>query len=429
MEADDEGRAQRVSAPARAGAVGGAEGDGEMTIFAKTVDAIQAADLQELVGVPESAILEYKREVDDWDDIIKELVAFANTFGGHVILGAEGDRSSQLTGLPGMDPVAGFQQKIIDLCFTGAVPPLTPFPSPAIALPGTSKVAYVIHAPASYAGPHFLVNRGGAYVRVGEHSKKYEARLAEWGELIRLADGRQRAIDQLRRLRDRARKRADEMVLLTGAVTMEFFASPSFPAQPIVELAKLREYAVVPQAPAVKAGKISHDLVAAPESIVYGLRPYLYHELTIYGSLYAAESVGGRALNRPEEPETVDLLTVLSNTLLWLEHGRYVFQRIGYEGPLTISLTLRHMKGRVFVLGTPGLVGVGPYAEPRFDEDVTQEMETTTAAMPENLRTDAHSLFLPIAYATDMREVLTSDRAQLIQAAVARLAPHGVTIP
>src|SRR5438445_11136136 len=98
------------------------------------------------MGVPESAILEYKRDVHDWDDIVKELVAFANTFGGHIILGADADRSGRLTSLPGMAPVAGFEQRIIDLCFTHVVPPLTPFPSPAIALPASPRVAYVIHA-------------------------------------------------------------------------------------------------------------------------------------------------------------------------------------------------------------------------------------------------------------------------------------------
>ena len=75
-------------------------------------------------------------------------------------------------------------------------------------------------------------------------------------------------------------------------------------------------------------------------------------------------------------------------------------------------------------------LGRAPFeAEPRFDEEVTQEMETTTAAMPGNLRTDAFSLFLPIAYSTDMREVLTANREALIQQAVDRLAPHGIAIP
>ncbi len=93
-----------------------------MGIFEKTVDAIREANLHELMGAPESAMLEYKRAADDWDDIVKGLCALANTFGGHLILGAEGDRSSRLVGLPGVDPVAGFAQKIIEFCFTRIVP-------------------------------------------------------------------------------------------------------------------------------------------------------------------------------------------------------------------------------------------------------------------------------------------------------------------
>ena len=399
-----------------------------MTIFTKTVDAIQFSDLQDLIDTPESLILEYKGAVHNDDDIVKELVAFANTFGGHLILGAEEDGSGRLKALPGVDPIAGFQQKFVDLCFTHVVPPLTPFSSPAIALPGTSRVAYVIRVPASYSGPHFLVNRGEAYVRVAEHSKKYDPRPAEWGELIHLAERRQRVIDQRQRLRDRARRRADP-VLPADAVVMEFFASPSFPEQPIVELAKLREATVDPQVPAVKARRISDDVVAAPESLVHILPAYLYYELTIYGSFYAAARVSSRPPLHPEGPEAVDLLEVLTDILLWFEHGHYLFQRIGYEGPVTISVTLRHIKGRAFVWGSPFAVPRSLRAEPQFDEDVTQETETTTAAMASSFRADAYSLFLPIAYATNMREILTENRDALIKQAVDRLARFGVAIP
>lgn len=221
-----------------------------------------------------------------------------------------------------MDPVAGFAQKIIDLCFTHVVPPLTPFPSPAIPLAGGPKVAYVVHAPASYAGPHFLVNRGGAYVRVSEHSRPYEPRLAEWGELIHLADRRQRAIDRRASLRDRARRRATSTPL-AGGVVMEFFASPSFPVQPLVELAKLREVTVNPRGPAVKGRALSDNVVAAAESItcirLQGASHRLYYEMTTYGSVYAAAVVSAQPPLRPGGPASVDLLGVLTDTLLWLD--------------------------------------------------------------------------------------------------------------
>src|SRR5579864_1155916 len=98
-----------------------------MAIFDKSVSAIDNADLQTLIGAPESSILEYKQAVHTWDDVVKELVAFANTFGGYLVLGAQDDKTGRLAALPGIDPVAGFQQKITDLCLTGVVPALTPF--------------------------------------------------------------------------------------------------------------------------------------------------------------------------------------------------------------------------------------------------------------------------------------------------------------
>ncbi len=49
--------------------------------------------------------------------------------------------------------------------------------------------------------------------------------------------------------------------------------------------------------------------------------------------------------------------------------------------------------------------------------------------MTGNARRDAYSLFLPIPYATDMRDILSQNDDTLIQQAVDRLAQFGLTIP
>jgi hypothetical protein len=401
-------------------------------IFNKPVATIQHAHLYELIGSPESAILEYKQAVHEWDDITKELVAFANTFGGHLILGAEDDKSGRLKSLPGVEPIRGFDQLITDRCFGGVVPPLTPFPSAAITLPDTARVAYVIHVPASYSAPHFLVNRGGAYVRVQTQSKKYEPRLAEWGELLRLADRRRLAVDQRNSLRERARERA-RPILRPNNVAMEIFASPSFPVQPLAELVALREVTVDPNAPAIRSGTIGDDVVAATESItcsrVRNSEPWLYHELTIYGSIYTAARIGLPPLGSVAGPQLAELLGVLEDTLLWLAHAQYAFQRFGYDGPVTASLTIRHAPGHQFIWSGGGAMGDPLPTNARFDDTINQELDTTTAAWQARLRADAWSLFLPIAYATDMREILTTDRTKRVQQAVARLEPRGIAIP
>lgn len=403
-----------------------------MSIFNKTAATIEHADLQELIGAPESAILEYKQAVHQWDDVIKEVVAFANTFGGYLILGAEDDKSGRLKALLGVDPIAGFDQLITDRCFSGVVPPVTPFSSPPIALPGATKFAYVIHVPASYSAPHFLVNRGGAYVRVLTQSRKYEPRFAEWGELLRLADRRRLAIDQRTALRERARERALP-ILRPNKVVMEIFICPSFPVQTIAGLPALRDITVHVDAPAIRARTIGHDVVAAAESITHSRmrdgEPALYHELTTYGSIYTASRIGLPPLGDAGGPEQAELLGVLEDTLLWLAHARYVDQHFGYEGPVTVTLTIRHAPGHQFIWSRAGaLAGAFP-ANARFDDTITQELETSTAAWPARLRADAWSLFLPIAYATDMREILREDWGQLVRQAVDRLTPHGVAFP
>jgi len=391
-----------------------------MSIFRKTVDLIEHADLQAMIGTPESAILEYKRAVHDWDDIIKGLDAFANTFGGYLVLGAEGDRSGRLTGLPGVDAVSGFEQKIVDLCLANVVPPFTPFASPAIPIPSSSRVLYVVHTPASFSGPHFLAKRGGAYVRVGEHSKKYEPRLAEWNELAHLAERRERAIELRTSLLERARLRADA-VLPGNEVLSESFIGPAYPTVPILELRRLREIANDPDAPARKINRLWGDPLSLPESFAYARptdrRQDLYYELTINGSLYAAAPMGRVSREIRGGAEHVPLVEVLGQILLWLRQSHYVLQRIGYEGPVYAWTALRRIRGRAFVWSSIMAFSRPDTWEPRFDDFASQETEITTATMADDLGSVVLSIFIPIATATGMQNILDQDMDSLIKQA------------
>src|SRR6267143_4257675 len=81
-----------------------------MAIFEKTVDEYSYKDLEELLGVVESTILEFKSALDPsdpWNDLLKELVSFANTYGGYLILGAKVDeigRQPLVQGTPSATP-------------------------------------------------------------------------------------------------------------------------------------------------------------------------------------------------------------------------------------------------------------------------------------------------------------------------------------
>jgi predicted HTH transcriptional regulator len=61
-----------------------------MSIFTKPLSQVGAVDLQELLQEQaiENLRLEFKSEIPDKDEMLKKLSAFANTFGGLMVVGA-----------------------------------------------------------------------------------------------------------------------------------------------------------------------------------------------------------------------------------------------------------------------------------------------------------------------------------------------------
>jgi predicted HTH transcriptional regulator len=131
-----------------------------MSIFTKPLSQFNADDLQELLQerAVENARLEFKREVPDKDETLKKLSSFANTFGGFMVVGASArSNDGRIEGLPGVDEQAGYKQKVVDWCFSGASPPLTVEVSDPIPVPAANgKICYVIHTPESDVAPASL---------------------------------------------------------------------------------------------------------------------------------------------------------------------------------------------------------------------------------------------------------------------------------
>ena len=73
----------------------------------------------------ENIRLEFKREVPSKDESLKKLSAFANTFGGFIVVGAEANSTDgRLIGFPGVDVQSGHKQTHVQWCFGSVYPPL-----------------------------------------------------------------------------------------------------------------------------------------------------------------------------------------------------------------------------------------------------------------------------------------------------------------
>ncbi len=125
-------------------------------------------ELKRIVSLGEGQHLEFKKRVPRPERIAKEVVAFANTHGGRVLLGVDDD--GQISGVKDVQEEIFLLEKALeDHC-----EPAIGFLIQALPVSRRREVV-VIDVPDSASKPHFLVNSGEderptAYVRVSDRS-------------------------------------------------------------------------------------------------------------------------------------------------------------------------------------------------------------------------------------------------------------------
>ena len=178
-----------------------------MPITRPNFDALDQDDIAELVetGVPEGISLDYKQETygtsnDQKKEFLKDLSSFANTNGGHLVLGiAEvGGTPSEIVGLPDVNIDAELQ-RLEALVRTGFDPnPLGILMRPVQM--DDDKTVIVIRVPKSWNAPHqvsaYGTNRFWARNSAGAHQCSVE-------ELRHLFTATMEFTDRVRDFRDR----------------------------------------------------------------------------------------------------------------------------------------------------------------------------------------------------------------------------------
>ena len=138
-------------------------------------------NLPELLKRHEGKTLEFKRDLSSATNVLKTVIAFANSSGGILLIGVEDNNRN----IRGIDDPLDVQERLANIINTGITPPLMP----AIeVLPWRNKTLVVAEVFPSYSRPHHLIAAGeekGTYVRVGASNRKADLQLR--GELARTA--------------------------------------------------------------------------------------------------------------------------------------------------------------------------------------------------------------------------------------------------
>lgn len=397
-----------------------------MSIYTKPLSQLTTADLQELRddAAVENVRLEFKAEVPGKDETLKKLSAFANTFGGYMVVGASApSNDGRIEALRGVDEQPGYRQKIVQWCFGGASPPLTAEVSDPISAPaGDGKVCYVVYAPESDIAPHFLNGRKGVYVRTDEFSARFEARPADENELRYLLD-RRRLIQErraallqraVRRFQKYAIQRAEELAAkaVPGEKEKKLGANltlsvvPRFPAKPILEQARLGQLVreITSEWYLGFFPKTYNPIISQHESVIV-LHPsaeFSLFEANVWGMLFYGTNLEGNARGLVG----IHLHHLAGCVLLFLRHSSKMLKVMGYTGSLLIELSLASMLGVPWLYDDRGFAEFKPGSE--LDDAAAFAVQTTTDVLEENADKVAAEALQYIAFSANWPDLVDS---------------------
>lgn len=146
-----------------------------MSVEALKVNPSQISELKKLVRAGEGLHLEFKRRASSPDQIVREMIAFANTYGGIVLVGVNDD--GELSGVKYPEE----ESLVIRKALKKYCRPYLPYNETVIPLSGT-KFVIQYEIPVSRKRPHFFLiskRQSVPYIRIRDMSMKASREMTE----------------------------------------------------------------------------------------------------------------------------------------------------------------------------------------------------------------------------------------------------------
>jgi len=159
----------------------------QVGIEGKFVTDISQDDIRELVRThaPEDILIDFKEIVfhpqhnrpnEEIDDLLADIAAFANAFGGHIVVGIEdrNDRARQLRPIPGIE-ARRIATKLKALAIQYVKPPIIPLEIVPFSMSDhADECVVIIRVPAGQAKPHMSsFSKQTKFVIRDGHAKRY----------------------------------------------------------------------------------------------------------------------------------------------------------------------------------------------------------------------------------------------------------------
>jgi len=221
-------------------------------IFSKSINELNIDDIRIFCekGIKEGFTLDYKEDFPN--NLEKTICAFANTFGGVILLGVEENQEGKpIMPIKGIDFERGLHERVVNIILDNIYPPL--FPEIEVVRfqdNGNDKAVVVIRIPQSDMTPHLIDNKRKVYIRTDNRNKPEE--VATIDQIEWLYNKRKKSEELKQTLYDNAVKRVKDIYnapnlwvrdqkFKTSKVQGIFSAIPLFPSRSFTNVKELKK--------------------------------------------------------------------------------------------------------------------------------------------------------------------------------------------
>jgi len=326
-------------------------------MFSKSLDQIQFEDIDQFcrTGIREGILLDYKEAFPE--RLEKAIAAFANTYGGHILIGV-GEEATGAPSLPiiGVPLQPGLRERVVSIGLQAISPPV--FPDVKVvefcssdASGQNDRAVVFVRVAESDASAHAVNGGKDVYIRVDNISELN--RRATIGEIEWFANKRKKCTDLKSQLLENAKSHADQFLIRLRAhhkwstihprCRLVCWASPVYPRTELSSPENLLRDALLHR---VQVGNMTSAFPhSSPVPVQGGVRfpdyftpRFAYTEISSFGLVYY--DVG---MSFPDAPviERINCETVLLVLIATLKYSLRLYEALGYFGLVEIGLSLK----------------------------------------------------------------------------------------
>lgn len=328
-----------------------------MSLFTKSMNNITYEDVVGFCeqGISEGVNLDYKRDFPQ--ALEKSISAFANTFGGLIIIGVEDHDSKPKPPFVGINYEDKLEERVWNIILDNIYPPL--LPEIRVCPPSEEKTFVIIRVPESNETPHALYNNTEVYIRTGNRNKPEEKASEEKREWLRHRRTKSENLRELLHARALERYRnvckAKKVESKCGEFTLT--VCPLYPQKPLMTVERLEatfdairvEDSTGRQFPKILEGGA---LCPIQDGMYYFVQEhdtnfFSYAELNKFGLLLYRDDSGW--IDKEADTRSVYSSHILGVVSLAFESAFSLYKHVGYWGNVEFRFSLSKLLGTRFI--------------------------------------------------------------------------------